>query len=228
MSSPHKPFTHRITLLRHGESKGNAKGIFQGHADFDLTEKGRSQTKALAARWHQEGQTFKIVISSPLARARQTAKIITEMLSISLEFDDDWKEIDNGKLAGLHVDDAEKRHPFPDFMNIYEPIGGSGESSWDLYLRAGRAVRKLVNLPAGDYLIVSHGGFLNRVLYVMLGIFPQANFVGARFHFRNTSFAKVFYNPERHIWLLERLNDHAHLPEQSHQQVKPSLPKPEP
>ena len=74
-------------------------------------------------------------------------------------------------------------------------------------------MRKLVNLPVGDYLVVSHGGFLNRVLYAMLGVFPQANFAGSRFHFRNTSFANIFYNPERQIWLLERLNDHAHWPE---------------
>lgn len=98
-------------------------------------------------------------------------------------------------------------------MNTYQPIDEAGESNWGLFLRAGSAVLKLVNLLPGDYLVVSHGGLLNRVLYAMLGIFPQANFAGARFQFRNASFAKVFYNPDQHIWLLERLNERPHWPE---------------
>jgi broad specificity phosphatase PhoE len=98
-------------------------------------------------------------------------------------------------------------------MTPYQALGEFGESAWDLYLRAGRVVQELVSQPAGNYLIVSHGGFLTRVLYAMLGILPQANFVGARFRFRNAAFAIVYYDPGRHIWLLERLNDRAHWPE---------------
>ena len=98
-------------------------------------------------------------------------------------------------------------------MTPYDPIGESGESNWDLYRRAGEAVQDLVNLPPGDYLVVSHGGFLNRVLYVILGIVPQVNFSGARFRFGNTSFAVLQYNPSRHIWLMDSLNkDHHRLP----------------
>lgn len=213
MSTPDEPFTHHITLLRHGESKGNAQGIYQGHAEFNLTEKGRAQSQALADWWLEKGVTFNQIISSPLARARQTAEIIAAKLSLPLEFDDIWKEIDNGVLAGLSLEEAEKNHLFPEFMNTYQPIGESGESNWDLYLRAGQAVRNLVNLPDGEYLVISHGGILNRVLYSVLGIFPQANFAGARFKFRNTSFANVFYNPVEHVWLLERLNDRPHWSE---------------
>lgn len=210
MSTPHEPFTHRITLLRHGESKGNAQGIYQGHAEFDLTEKGRVQSHALADWWLENEVTFEQVISSSLARARQTAEIISAKLSLPLEIDDIWKEIDNGVLAGLSLEEAEKRRAFPEFINTYQPIGETGESNWELYMRAGQAVVKLVNLPAGKYLVVSHGGFLIRVLYAVLGILPQANFAGARFTFRNTSYANVFYNPLEHVWLLERLNARPH------------------
>jgi len=97
-------------------------------------------------------------------------------------------------------------------MTPFDRIGESGESNWDLYLRAGAVVQKLVNRPGGNYLVVSHGGFLNRVLYVILGIVPQVNFSGARFRFGNTSFAVVLYNPVRHIWLVERFNQQFHSP----------------
>lgn len=215
MSEQNRSFTYKFTLLRHGESTGNAQGIFQGQAEFDLSEIGEAQARALAKRWLEEEVTFDQIISSPSVRARQTAEIIAEYLSLPIEFDPDWKEINNGVYAGLTQDEIAERYAFPDFMTPYEAIGESGESSWDLYLRAGRVVQELVSQPAGKYLIVTHGGFLTRVLYAMLGILPQANFAGARFRFRNAAFAIVYYDPARHIWLLERLNDRAHWPEDS-------------
>lgn len=210
MSKPGDPYSHKITLLRHGESMGNVERIYQGRTNFDLTDKGRDQSQALAARWQEEGFSFDQIISSTQSRARQTAEIIAESLSVPLEFDLDWKEIDNGLLAGLTLDEAAERHPFPEFMNPYQQIGETGESHWDLFLRAGRAVQNLLRRPPGSYLIVSHGGILNRVMYTILGIDPQANFAGARFRFRNTGYAVIYYDPDRHVWLLDRLNDQSH------------------
>lgn len=212
MSGTEDQFTHRITLLRHGESTGNAKGVYQGRAEFDLSEKGRAQARSLGEYWLAHEVTFTQVISSPQARARQTAEIVSEILEIPLLFDDQWQEIDNGILAGLPLEEALEKHPFPEIMTPYDPIGESGESNWDLYRRAVRAVQELVDRPSGEYLVVSHGGFLNRVLYVILGIVPQVNFSGARFQFGNTSYAAVQYNPSRHIWLVESLNTALHTP----------------
>jgi len=201
-------YTHRITLLRHGESDGNAQGVYQGRAEYDLNEKGQTQARTLGAYWHTQGTTFSQIISSPQARARQTAEIISDILAVPLEFDDQWQEIDNGILAGVPLDEVGDKNHFPDSMTPFDRIGESGESNWDLYLRAGNVVQELVKRPAGDYLVVSHGGFLNRVLYIILGIVPQVNFSGARFRFDNTSFAVVLYDPARHIWLVEKLNEH--------------------
>src|SRR5450756_2964317 len=68
---------YTVTFLRHGESVGNLENRFQGHADFPLTETGRAQARALAERWHTEGRLFERVFSSPLARARETAEILS-------------------------------------------------------------------------------------------------------------------------------------------------------
>ena len=35
--------THTLVLLRHGESEWNAKNLFTGWVDVDLTEKGRAE-----------------------------------------------------------------------------------------------------------------------------------------------------------------------------------------
>lgn len=47
-----KPIYH-IILLRHGESIGNAKGLFQGHAVYKLSQNGGHQAQLLAAYWKQ-------------------------------------------------------------------------------------------------------------------------------------------------------------------------------
>ena len=119
-------------------------------------------------------------------------------------------ERNNGLLSGLRPEEARLKAPRPDFMNPYFPVGKTGESQLQLYLRAGRAVQSLVRSEPGRYLVVSHGGLLNMVLYSILGLAPQANFQGARFRFRNASFASLIYQPDQHIWTLERLNDQEH------------------
>lgn len=204
-----------VILLRHGESTGNAAGYYQGQSDFPLSETGVRQAQALAQRWLAEKASFTQVISSPLTRARQTAEIIAAALgNLPLDLQPLWMERNNGLLAGLRSQEAAERFPRPSFFHPYMPIGQTGESQWELYLRAGRAVLELLRRPPGRYLVVSHGGLLNMVMYVILGIAPQANFHGPRFRFRNTAFASLTYLPEAHIWRMEGLNDQAHWPSQ--------------
>jgi broad specificity phosphatase PhoE len=201
---------YRLTLVRHGESVGNELGYYQGQADFELNERGRAQAQALAERWKYEGVQFDTAITSPLARARQTAEIIAEALNLDLELNHLWMERNNGHLAGLHPKEAAERFPRPDFIHPYMPIGGTGESQWDLYLRAGQAIREIMARPPGRYLIISHGGLLQMAMYSILGLTPQADFLGPQFRFRNTAFATLVYSPGSHHWTLEGINDQSH------------------
>jgi 2,3-bisphosphoglycerate-dependent phosphoglycerate mutase len=191
---------YTVTFLRHGESVGNVENRFQGHADFPLTDRGRAQARALAERWKSEGVTFDQAISSPLSRARETAEIICAALSLPLELDPDWMEINNGILAGLDDEQAEQISPRPAFITPYTHTGKTGESRWEVYLRAGRNIQKLLDRSPGRFLIVAHGGILNMALYALLGIPVQADHTGPRFMFRNTTFATLTYSPERHNW----------------------------
>lgn len=201
---------HAITFLRHGESVGNAEHRFQGHADFPLTERGLAQARALAERWQAEGMTFTRAFSSPLLRARQTAETVCAALSVPLELDPDWMEINNGLLAGLNDEEAEQMAPRPAFITPYTHTGKTGESRWEVYLRAGRNIQKLLDQPAGKYLVVAHGGILNMAMYAMLGIPVQADHSGPRFMFRNTTFATLRYNPEQHNWRLLHFDHRPH------------------
>lgn len=210
-------YGYKFTLLRHGQSVGNAESLHQGQFDFPLTEVGVQQSEALAHKWASDGVIFDRILSSPLLRARQTAEIIADALHLSLEFNPVLKERDNGVLSGLSHAEAARRYPRPPFIHPYQPIGKTGEGIWSLYLRAGQAVQDLVRLEPGRILVISHGGLLNMMMYAILGISPQANFHGARFRFRNTAYAVLYYDPMQHDWLLDRLNERSHWPEDSNE-----------
>ena len=156
---------YKITFLRHGESVGNAEERFQGHADFPLTEKGRQQAENLALRWSKEERHFDHCFASPLLRARETAVIICTKLGVPITLSTDWKEIDNGLLAGLNSSEAEEKVPRPQVITPYTHYGKTGESVWQLYLRAGQAIQNLLNQSPGTYLITAHGGILNMAIY---------------------------------------------------------------
>jgi 2,3-bisphosphoglycerate-dependent phosphoglycerate mutase len=206
----HPLINYQITLLRHGESQGNFEGRHQGQADFPLTDHGREQAKALLERWKSEAREFDLVTSSPLARARETAEIIATGLGIALEFDPMWMERDNGLMAGLSPEEVRQTLPQPAFIHPYQPVGQTGESQWQLFLRAGAALQSVFSRPPGKYLVVSHGGLLNMFFYAILGITPQPNFHGPRFRFNNAAFATVSYNPAAHRWYILGVNDHLH------------------
>lgn len=202
---------YQIILLRHAQSEGNALGVLQGQSEYPLSERGVQQSETLARRWKAEGRRFDAIVTSPLKRARQTAEIIAAAVGAPIEPDADWLERNNGRLAGLRPDEINKLGLRPGFIHIYEPVGETGESQWELFLRAGRAVQSLLSRPPGCYLVVSHGGILNLAMYAILGIVPQANMYGPRFRFRNTSFAVLEYDPTRHTWMVDTLNDRADL-----------------
>jgi len=201
-------------LLRHGESTGNAENRHQGQADFPLTEHGLKQTELLAEFWHGQNIQFDQAISSPLTRAKQTAKILSDRLELELNFDPIWMERDNGELAGLTHEQARQILPPPDFIPLYQPIANTGESQWELYLRAGAALNQLMKYPPGRYLIISHGGLLNMVMHALVGIVPQPNFQGPNFRFSNTGYTSVRFIPENNNWNILEHNNTSHLPVQ--------------
>jgi broad specificity phosphatase PhoE len=196
-----------ITLLRHGESEGNAADLVQGQSDYPLTSKGIQQARALATRWKAiqtsyDGPLFKTILASPLTRARQTAEIIADALNLPIELDAIWIERGFGSLDGWPISEIRKITPPVDFHHPYEPPGEGGESSVDLFLRASQALRGVLLRPAGRYLIVSHGAILNMVIYAILGITPHGHYNSPRFGFGNTAFANFSYDAATRRWHL--------------------------
>lgn len=209
MNEP-RPQPFQITLLRHGESVGNAESRWQGQSDFPLTDTGRAQAAALAERWKKEELEFDLVISSPLLRAKETAEIVASALNASIEFEPLWLERDSGEFSGLTAHEVRQNFQRAPFTTPYDPVGVDGEGDWELFLRAGQALQSLLKREPAKYLIVSHGGLLNQFMHAVVGVAPQANNAGTRFRFSNTAFARLMYFPHHHRWAIDILNDHAH------------------
>jgi broad specificity phosphatase PhoE len=185
-----------ITLLRHGESEGNAGGLVQGQSDLPLTANGLRQAIDLAQAWKSEGMWFHRVISSPSKRARQTAEAIAEVLELPIEYKPVWMERNFGEMEGKSFEQVRQQNPPVDFYDSFRAPAKGAESALDLYLRAIQGLQDLLRRPEGVYLVVSHGAILNMALYAAFGLSVQ-NGSSPRFSLGNTGFASLLYEPEK-------------------------------
>jgi 2,3-bisphosphoglycerate-dependent phosphoglycerate mutase len=195
-----------ITFLRHGRSRADDEGVHEGRYDSPLTELGRAQARIRGQDFLERELHFDLVIASSLQRARETAEIIAQMFDAPVVVDPDWMEMDNGPLAGMPREVAAERYPIPAKRNPYEAFHGSGESNWEMYTRAARALERVVRRGPGRYLVVAHGGIFNDALRTITGAQPLANGQGLAFHFGDTGYARCVYKPARHLWTFLELN----------------------
>ncbi|MFA6039315.1 MAG: class I tRNA ligase family protein [Candidatus Peribacteraceae bacterium] len=93
----------KVTALRHGESEGNIAPVYQGEVPgTDLTAAGKKQAKE--AGLFLKEQDVAVIYCSPLARTRQTAKIIAKATGAPIVVDERLKEVCFGEYEGKHID----------------------------------------------------------------------------------------------------------------------------
>ena len=76
----------------------------------------------------------------------------------------------------------------------------------DTYQRAVQAVQELLRREKGRYLVVSHGAFLNMVLYNIFGLDPQKFTIGPRFIIENAAYTRLAFEPETGLWRVHGYN----------------------
>lgn len=104
----------RVLLLRHGQTAMSAAGVFSGRSDPDLTDLGRRQADRAArflAQRQDAGENIGRIITSPLARTRQTADAAARALGLGVDVDDNLIETDFGDWEGLTFDEVHRRWP---------------------------------------------------------------------------------------------------------------------
>ena len=129
-----------LILVRHGQSIWNLEKKFTGWVDVDLTENGKSEAKKAGKLIKEEQIKVDLYYSSFQLRAKNTLKLIKEILQDNSIFNESWElnERHYGALTGLNKDEMkiklgeEKVHQFrrswdlrPDPLdkkNPYHPI----------------------------------------------------------------------------------------------------------
>jgi broad specificity phosphatase PhoE len=162
---------HELVCVRHGRTGWNLSGRFQGQTDVPLDDEGRAQARALAS--FLATVSFDYAVASDLARARETAEIITHGRNLEVASDAGWREMHFGAWEGLTWTEITERWPEIDrstqtLPKFYTPEGG--ESFERLCARiAAAAARASEGAPDGRVLIVTHAGPLHALLRVLEG-----------------------------------------------------------
>jgi probable phosphoglycerate mutase len=140
-----------IFLIRHGETAGNAARIVQ-LPDIPLSARGLAQAERLARRL--TGEAIAAVLSSDLARARQTAECLQRATGAPLTFEPLLQERDFGDIRGTAYADLD----FDIFAPDYAPPRGE---TWAVFhARVDRAWARVQAQAAGtdgNLAVVTHG-----------------------------------------------------------------------
>lgn len=147
----------RLLLIRHGESEGNRDRCFTPHPAIPLTAAGRAQAQA-AAQWIRGRYDPGAIVSSPFARARETAAILASALGLAFTIEPDLRERSYGGFAGESYDTPRPGYD-PTAYWTWQPPGG--EALEEVLARAGAALDRVARVAGvDDVLVVSHGAVM--------------------------------------------------------------------
>ncbi|MCL2449897.1 MAG: histidine phosphatase family protein [Polyangiaceae bacterium] len=161
-----------LHLVRHGDTKQAAEGIFCGDIDPPLTESGVAQAARAAERLKSFG--LQALYVSPKTRAQMTAEPIARACDLRAVTVDGLREIGYGRWEGRFEADV-RRDEAPEFdawrtdPALVSPPGG--ESAFAIAARALPVVLQAREKhPGGHVLLVSHKATIRVIVCALLGV----------------------------------------------------------
>ncbi len=213
----------KLIFVRHGESLGNAGGVMQGRAEYDLSEAGRQQAALLHQRFLDESFQPTHVYSSPQARASQTAEIVSSSWDSPITHWDDLMEHDIGVFSGLAWPDIKQK--FPEVSTEFEQnldwqIVEGAETSSERRARGRRVIDTIISRHGNDDVVImfTHGGIMAHMMAALMGT-DRTWGLGVQ----NTAVFEISVDAERWwqndpatyhnsaLWRITRFNDSSHL-----------------
>lgn len=164
--------TTRVLMIRHGATTLTAEDRFAGSTEVELSDEGRRQARALAARLASE--KISAVYASPMKRTLETARLVFAGHPLEPQPRAGLKEIDHGRWEGLTRAEVGERFT-AEYANWEEDpftfAPEKGETGLAVLARALPVVREIVTLHADQTVaIVSHKATLRLLLSSLLGI----------------------------------------------------------
>ena len=160
----------KLVLLRHGETEWSRAGRHTGLTDIPLTPRG--EHLARAAGELVRGYDFRLVLTSPLQRARRTA----ELAGLPAQVDPLLREWDYGGYEGRTTREirAELGYNWNPFTHGVIRGATPGETVEEVAARASRVLtRVLPAMTEGDVALVAHGHCLRILTAVFLRLAPR-------------------------------------------------------
>ncbi len=161
-----------IILLRHGQTAWNAEGRAQGHADVGLDHIGRDQAETVARVLAALDPV--LLVTSDLARARETAAFLEKETGLTAVEDPRWREYDLGERTGLTLAEFGERigAEFDGWWDVHAHVEVAGaESPAQLADRVLPAFEEVLGrLGEGETaVVVTHGASLRVAVAGILG-----------------------------------------------------------
>ena len=157
-------------LVRHGKDDGTVRG---GWSQQPLTNEGKAQADELASFVQGSDLAIKHIYSSDLLRAMQTAQSVADKLHLPIVPMPEFREVNNGDLAGIKNELANKMYPGLYWNTLdWEQRYPGGESPKEFYERistAWDAFQKMALNRNENVLLVTHGGVINVILFIVNG-----------------------------------------------------------
>jgi probable phosphoglycerate mutase len=194
----------RLILVRHGETVMTAEKRYSGRGDVPLSEVGREQARAVAARVSALAPIA--AVTSPLARCAQTAALI----GVPVSTEADLIECDFGDWEGMTF--AEVRERYGSELNAWlgstavAPPGG--ESFKQVASRVRRALDRLrKNYPGQTVAVVSH---VSPIKLILRDALSASDALLHRLFLDPAGLSIVDYYPDGGV-AVRTVNDIAHL-----------------
>lgn len=155
--------TYTVHLIRHAMTKENTEGKYIGQTDVEPTKEGLAQIKNLMNE--NEGYPYAdVVISSPLKRCTETAKLIYPKKEPVIM--QDLIEYDFGDFEGMTADELKDLDTFKDWISgahPEEPVP-FGESQKEFNDRICKCFIRIIDgiIKSGtrSTAIITHGGVI--------------------------------------------------------------------
>ena len=187
---------NKYFISRHGHSMSNKEGFMNQKTNKEnpLTELGVKQANKLGDVASKE--KIDLIISSPLQRCQETAKLVSEKTKAEVITENDLGEVNFGKYEGEEYKKFidELLNNAKDSNDIYDKLG-MDESFGDIYDRVAKFMYSLEGKYKGRrILIISHSGIIREIQKVVDGIFIRntKDFFESKYQKNPIPKAKIF------------------------------------
>ena len=159
-----------IITIQHTQSIHHTNGMVGSWTDWDLSDLGKEQARRIGEKMAKEfvGWNF-TMYSSDLKRAKQTAELIGEQLGINPVLATELRERNLGKCVGKSVqwlrDNIECQE-----KTIDDRMFSDAESRRDVWNRLLPFFQTIMDSPAENIILVSHGDLLSVFHTMFLGL----------------------------------------------------------